>query len=340
MSSFPLYMTLFIVCAAIIFWAGRKLSYYGDLLATKTGLGKAWIGLMLMASITSLPELMVGISSAAIVQSPDLAVGDVLGSCVFNLFILALMDAFVPKHKPILTVASQSHALAAAFGIILLGMAGLGLFLPVDIVITSWIGFTSVVFIVIYLASIRMIFLHEKKHAVTSVIVKSVQETKEQSMPMRQITGRLIFFALVIVLCGLTLPFLADLIAVETGLGKSFVGTLFLAASTSLPEMAVSIAAIRMGAIDLAVGNLLGSNIFNILILAIDDIFYTKGHLLKGADQVNLVSVFCAIIMSAIVIIGLTYSRETKRYVLAWDALLILIIYIINLVIMYNLNAA
>src|SRR5687767_7432549 len=74
----------FLVCAAIIFLAGRKLSFYGERIAEKTGLGKAWIGLILMASVTSMPELMVGISSTAIVGSADLAVGDILGSCIFN----------------------------------------------------------------------------------------------------------------------------------------------------------------------------------------------------------------------------------------------------------------
>ena len=134
------------------------------------------------------------------------------------------------------------------------------------------------------------------------------------------------------------MPFLAEHVAIDTGLDESFVGTLFLAMSTSLPEVAVSLAAIRIGAVDLAVGNLLGSNLFNILILAIDDIFYTKGHILKDADQNNLISVFSAILMSTVVIIGLNYKTEGKRFKLAWDALLILVIYVINLTILYNLT--
>ena len=88
----------FIAAGVVIFFAGRKLSYYGNRIADLTGMGKAWLGLILMAAITSLPELMVGISSSAILESADLAVGDVLGSCAFNLGVLALMDALVPKH--------------------------------------------------------------------------------------------------------------------------------------------------------------------------------------------------------------------------------------------------
>src|SRR5688572_15143343 len=104
----------FLFCAIVIFFAGRKLSYYGDILSDITGMGKAWVGLILMASVTSLPELVVGISSSAIIQSADLAVGDVLGSCAFNLGILALLDALVPRHRHLFSMASPNHILAAA----------------------------------------------------------------------------------------------------------------------------------------------------------------------------------------------------------------------------------
>lgn len=167
MSGLMYYIGGFMVAAALIFYAGRRLSYYGDLISKKTGMGRLWIGFILMASVTSLPELMVGISSSAIVQSADLAVGDILGSCAFNLGILALMDAFVPKNKHLFSVASPNHVLAAALGIILIAMVCFGLFLPNEIVITSWIGLTSLIFIAIYFVSIRLIYLYEKKHAAT-----------------------------------------------------------------------------------------------------------------------------------------------------------------------------
>lgn len=89
-----MYIAGFLVCAIIIFFAGKKLSFYGDLLADMIGMGKAFIGLILMSTVTSLPELMVGISSVSIVQSADLAMGDILGSCALNLSILSFMDVY------------------------------------------------------------------------------------------------------------------------------------------------------------------------------------------------------------------------------------------------------
>jgi cation:H+ antiporter len=327
----------FILCAVIIFFAGKKLSYYGDLLAEKTGMGKAWIGLILMASVTSLPELMVGISSSAIVQSADLAVGDILGSCAFNLGILAIMDAFLPRYDTLLGKASPNHILAAALGIILISMVGVAIFLPEDIVLSSWIGFTSLSFIIIYFISIRLIYLNEMKSAKVSAGTV-VENHSHTDITLKHIIRKYVLFALIIVAAALMLPYFADKIADDTGLGKSFVGTFFLAVSTSLPEIAVSIAAVRMRSLDLAVGNLFGSNLFNILILAIDDLFYTKGHILKDASSDNIISVFSAILMTAVAIIGLSFRTKGKRYLLAWDAALIFFIYIVNLILLYQFS--
>jgi cation:H+ antiporter len=200
-----LYIIGFIVCAAIIFFAGKKLSFYGDLLADKTGMSKGWVGLILMASVTSLPELMVGISSSAIVKSADLAVGDILGSCAFNMGILAILDVFTPKHKSLFGLASPTHMLNAGLGIILIALVGMAMFLPHDVAVTPWIALSSLI--------------------------------------------------------------------------------------------------------------------------------------LMDASEFHLVSIMSTIIMTAVVIIGLSFRAKGKRFLMAWDALLIFIIYIMNLYILYRLTA-
>lgn len=327
-----LYIAGFIIGAAIIFFAGKNLSVYGDLLAEKTGLSKGWIGIILMASVTSLPELMVGISSSAIVKSADLATGDILGSCAFNLGLLAMLDAFVPQKKTLTGLASSTHTLNAGLGIILLSLVGFSLLLKQDVAILTWFGLSSILLIAGYLISVRIIYFNEMKNI---SIIPAVQR-KQGEPEMKKIVLNYILYALILIAAALALPYFADKIAKMSGLGESFTGTFFLAVSTSLPEIAVSLVAIRRGSIDLAVGNLLGSNIFNILILAIDDLFYTRGILLQDADSVNIFSVMSTIIMSAVVIIGLSYRAAGKRFWLAWDAALIFIVYIINLVILYR----
>lgn len=331
-----LFVAGFLLCAVIIFFAGKKLSLYGDMLSEKTGLSKGWVGLILLASVTSLPELMVGISSSAIVQSADLAVGDILGSCAFNLGILAMLDAFVPMRRPLLGVASPSHMLNAGLGIILLTLVGFAFFLS-DYALTPWLAVSSLTFVVVYIIAVRIIYQNEKNHKEegnNNIISEKVRNTT-----LRIIILNYSIFAGIIIVAALSLPYFAEHIAEITGLGKSFVGTFFLAASTSLPEIAVSIAAVRIGSVDLSVGNLLGSNIFNILILAIDDMVYTKGFILQDASDFHLLSVLSTIVMSAIVIIGLSYRAKGKRFWLAWDAAIIFIVYILNLILLYRFTA-
>jgi len=121
-------------------------------------------------------------------------------------------------------------------------------------------------------------------------------------------------------------------------LGQTFVGNIFIAVSTSLPEVVVSVSAVKMDAVDLAIGNLFGSNIFNIFILALDDLLFIKGPILSFVQMDHAVSAVSAIMMTAIAIIGLTYRTERKRLFLAWDSIGIVVVYIINLVLLYTLK--
>lgn len=317
----------FSIAAVIIFFAGKRLSYYGDLLAEQTGMGKAWTGLILMSAVTSLPELMVGVSSSVIVQSPDLAVGDILGSCAFNLCILAFMDFFTPKNNPLFNAASKTQVLAGLFAIILLSLVGLGLFLEEEMVLIPYVGLTTVSFGVIYFISLKTIFEYQRQLVGTP----QSEPSHSEQLALKSIVLRYSLFALIIVLAALSLPYFAEQIAQASGLSQSFVGTLFLAISTSLPEIAVSLAAVRMGSIDLAIGNLMGSNLFNVFILFLDDLVYTKGHLLKDASDNHLLSVFFVVLMSAVACIGFVFPRRQKRTLVSITSFVILLLWLINM---------
>ena len=110
--------SLFLACSGLIAIAGFWLARYGDVIAEKTQLGGTWIGVILVATVTSLPELVTGISSVTLADAPDIAVGDVLGSCVFNLALVAVLD-FLHRETPIYRTASHGHILSAGFSIML-----------------------------------------------------------------------------------------------------------------------------------------------------------------------------------------------------------------------------
>jgi cation:H+ antiporter len=181
----------FSLCALIIFFAGSRLSRYGDMLSELTGMGRAWIGLILMAAVTSLPELMVGISSSAIVGSADLATGDIFGSCAFNLFLLSVLDAFTPRDKPLLGTSSPGHVLAATLGAILVAMAGLGILLPDEIVLLPSIGITSLSFMVVYLIAVNILYKYNRQR-------KSTDEQNLSAVPegMTSAKGAAVLFTL------------------------------------------------------------------------------------------------------------------------------------------------
>lgn len=324
------------LCTLAIVYSGTKLSKYGDIIAEKSGLGRSWIGLVLMASVTSLPELVTGVSSVTYAGVPDIAVGDVLGSCVFNLLILALLDMLY-RPAPIWTKAHQGHVLAAGFGILLLGIAALGIFLGTDASPLGWTGFYSVLFLLIYVIAMKLIYSYEKRQL--AAFVKEVaEELRYKEVRTKDAIVCYVINAAVVITAAVFLPGIGKGLATATGLGQTFVGNILIALSTSLPEVVVSVAAVKMASIDLAIGNLFGSNIFNIFILAIDDFCYTKGPLLAFANPNQMASALSAIAMTAIAIIGLTYRAEKKALFIAWDSLGVIAVYIVNIVVLYHLR--
>jgi cation:H+ antiporter len=316
----------FVTCAAIIIYSGTKLSFYGDKIADLTGMGKAWVGLILMASVTSLPELITGISSVAIVKAPNLAAGDIFGSCVFNLLILSVLDARIKQ--PLFSIVKSSHIVAAIFGIILLTVAGMAIFLSHEIPSVLWISSFTFILFGIYLVAVWGIFKYEQTSLIESLL-PLIAPSPSRSADLKKAIGGYALNAFIVIGAAVFLPYFGEHIASHTGLGNSFFGTLFLAAATSLPELVVSLAALRMGSIDIAVGNLLGSNVFNMFILGIDDVFYREGSLFKAISPSHLLSVFITIIMTAVVGLGLLFKPKKKQvWHFSIDTFIIILLYL------------
>jgi len=327
----------FILCSAVIVLCGTKLAKYGDVIAEKTGLGRAWIGLVLMASVTSLPELITGISSVAFANVPNIALGDIMGSCVFNLSIIALMD-ILHGPKPIFSKAEHGHIISAGFGVILIGLASISILSNASIPSIGHIGIYTPAIILIYFISIRGIFLFEKKKLAEFVEDMAEALQYEQISTMEAVT-KYVINALIIIGAAAWLPFIGDRLAEETGLGRSFIGSIFIALTTSLPELVVSISALKIGAADMAIANLFGSNMFNIFILAVDDIFYTKGAILSHVSINHAVTGFMAVLMTGIAIVSLEYRLEKKAILrLGWDAIAMLMAYVVNIYLLFSMR--
>ena len=327
----------FLLCSAVIVYCGTKLSRYGDVIAEKTGLGRAWIGLILMSGVTSLPELITGISSVAFADAPDIALGDVMGSCVFNLSLIALMD-ILHGPQPIFSRAEHSHILSAGFGVILIGIVTGSIAAATGLPSFGHISLSTPLIIGLYALSMRSVFLFQKRQAVPHLgeIAPALQYGH---ISIKEASVNYALNALIIVAVATWLPFIGVRLAEATGLGRSFVGSILIAMTTSLPELAVSISALRIGAADMAIANLLGSNLFNMVILAIDDLAYTQGPLFSAVSQNHVITGTIAVIMTGIVVVSLMYRLEKKTALrIGWDALALILAYLVNIALLYRLR--
>jgi len=330
----------FLLCLVIILFAGTKLARYGDAIAEKTGLGRIWIGLVLLAFITSIPELATGISAVALVKLPDLALGTLFGSCTFNLAILAVLDT-IYRPAPILTKASHMHLLPAALGILLIalaagsilageGLSGLSL---------GWVGLPSIIILLFYLFGIRQMYYYERRRKVES----GQQSTALQyeGLSSKTVYLRFTLAALAIIGAGIWLAFIGDEIAATYSWSTSFVGSLFLAITTSMPELAVTIAAVRLGAIDMAVADILGANMINIAKIFAIDLFYVEGSILSQPRSVvsvaHLITAVVAIVMTLLVIIGLRFRQERKTFrFISWYGIALIVLCILSAYAIYS----
>lgn len=314
----------FAVCALLIAVAGFVLSRSADQLAAAYGWGRGWVGVALLATVTSLPELASGISAVAIVDAPNLAVGNALGACVVNLAFLVVVDA-LQQRQPMYREASSTHLLSAAFGVVMMGFVAMSLVVRAPAVLH--IGVYSPLLLALYLLALRSVHEHER----------AARATTEASPPAgagpRLRREWLTFWtaAATVLAAGVLLPEVADSIARALGLSRTFVGTVLMAVVTTLPEMAVTIAALRLGALDMAIGNLLGSSLFNVVILAVDDAVYTKGPLLAAVGPAHAGTAATALIMLGLVIAGLVMRpRGRVLRVVSWVSVGLVATYAIN----------
>ncbi|HEY0857320.1 MAG TPA: sodium:calcium antiporter [Albitalea sp.] len=316
----------FVVCAALIARAGYELSRSADFIARATGLAGGWVGLALLATVTSLPELASGVSSVVWVDAPNLAVGNALGACLFNLLFLVVVDVMQPR-QPIYRHASPTHLLSAAFGVVMLGFVAMSLLMGERAPALLHLGLYSPALLALYLLALRSVYEHERAHH------HAADDAAPPGGPpsLRSAWGRFGLAACVVLAAGSWLPSIADGLAHTLGWNRSFVGTLFMALVTTLPEMAVTLSALRLRALDMAIGNLLGSNLFNATILVVDDAFYTRGPLLAVAAPVHAVTAVAAAVMSALVMIGLLMRPQGRVLrVSSWVSVGLLSIYLLN----------
>jgi len=320
--------TQFLVCGAAIVLAGVKLSRFGHIMGEKLNIGSTWIGLVLLAAVTSLPEMITSCTAGAI-GAPDMAVGNLFGSNLINLAILGLLGLMMPRLAK-WDEKGARHLLSCCLNLLILSVALLAIVIHKTASLKALfegqnvreppIGASSIVIFAIYLLSMFLIFVHEKAENAAEAHAKitASKMTASLSYQNESLSGVCVKFtvcAAIIVAAGWRLVVLGnilaeipiDILGTRLVLGQSIIGTFFLAVATSLPEFAVCYAAVKMGAADMAIGNVFGSNIFNIATIPLADIFFTKGPILAHVSGIHLITGLIVILASVVFILGSSY---------------------------------
>ncbi len=318
---------LFILSAVVVVYAGSKLTIYADLLAEEFGLTRSWVGLLLVGLVTSLPEIVTSMTAATAVAAPDLAVGNIFGSVLFNLSIIGLCD-LVFRRGGLLRLAGGRHALSAAFNILLLALVLLGIMFPAAVEVAGLhFGFGSLVVIVTCVGAFIVLYRFD------------LLEVPEAAVEALSVAGRrrqvLIRFGLAaggVLVGGFILVNAAEALARTMGLSDTFFGALFLAFVTSLPELTVSVTALRIKSYDLLLANIMGSNMFNVLVISLCDLAYTPaafrlpGNLSWGHAFTGLMG----IVATCIVILVLVYRPARRRW-MGPESFLLVGVYLVSM---------
>jgi cation:H+ antiporter len=311
----------------VIVVAAYLLAKYGDVIAIRTGLGGMFIGILLMAAATSLPELLTSMESVK-QNSPNIAAGNLLGSNGFNMLLLAVLD-ITHRSQRILRKAAMRHALTGSLAVMMIGLVLY--FISADIQLKlGWIGLDSLIIIAAYIFALRLIAGGSKPEKL---------EPEEIPANIPKLWVGLLGFLLAAGALVIITPYMVGAsveIAEITGLGTTFIGTTLVALVTSLPETVTTIAAIRLGASDMAIGNLFGSNMFNMLALGLTDLFYTQGRFLGSIDPVFMLVGLFGLLMTIIGLVGNLAKLEKRLWFIEIDSLLLFILYFSGMWMLYQ----
>jgi cation:H+ antiporter len=324
----------FAACVVVILFSGTRLAQYGDAIAERTGLGRVWIGLVALAIVTSIPELVTSISAVTLVKSPDLAVGNVLGSCTFNLTLLALADVMY-RPAPVLSQISSRHLLSIILGIVMLGLVASGMLLRgLTPPLPGKINAVSVVIVVFYLAGIWWIYRSARRHQTQAV---EATLTGEKELSRKTIYLRFALAAAAIIGGAIWLSLVGNEISETYGWHSSFVGSLFVAVTTSLPELVVTVAAVRLSALDMAAANIFGSNMFDLVIISAADFAYRRSPIFAAISSIHLMTIASAVAMNAIVIAALRLRpKHEKHSFRRWYDAPLVAVYVISMIAVYR----
>lgn len=336
--SLPVNLLVFTVAAAVVWFAGSKLSQYADDISNATGIGQAVIGIVLLAGITSLPEIGVT-ATASVSGDAELAVNNLIGSIALQVAMLAVVDFFIGRAALTAVVPEPAVLLEGSLNIILISYAAAAIVFG-DVPFLG-AGLWSWGCLVMYAAAVVILagaegkrpWLAARKGQVDRSLVEAEQKQAKAGGPagdhaLGKIYWKTAGVGLAILVAGFVLARSGDAVAEQSGLGASFVGFVLVAFATSLPELSTALSAARRGLATMAISDILGTNLINIAMIAIADLLDSGEPVLGRLGDFSIFGALLAVVLTATFQAGLAERRDRSILRMGYDSALVLVIYL------------
>lgn len=337
--SLPALFIIMAIAGAVIWYAGSRLTGLVDALAERTGIGQAFAGMLLLGGITSLPEVATA-STASAAGNPLLSINDLLGSAAINLTLLAIGDIVYGRAALTSMSARPATLMQGVLGMILL--SGVAIVITTGDVALPFIGtgIGATILLLACLQALRVASRFEKARSWRAVDPPDIRAAKPSGIERGkgQLIALILLAAIVILVAGAALAMTGGAIAEKTGLGASIVGFALVGFCTSLPELSTIFAALKLGRHELAIGDIFGTNLFNIQIIFLADLVYSGGPVLNEAGGFEIAAASLAALITGIFVVGLLERRDQTIGRMGTDSALALLVFVVGLLALSRLS--
>lgn len=335
LAELPLPALLFIMAlaGAVVWFAGSRLAALVDEISARTGIGQAFAGMLLLGGITSLPELATA-STASIAGNPLLSINDLLGSSSINVLLLAIADAAYGRRALTHQMAEPAPLMQGVLGMMLMAAVAVAIMVDDLLIPVLGAGFLSLALALACIQALRISNRFESSDTWRSTGKPNHDSasTTRRDYANAKLAGLTAAAAIAILLGGATLALAGDGIAKASGLGSSIVGFALIGFCTSLPELSSIIGALKLRRYQMAIGDVFGTNLFNIQIILIADLFFRGGPVLNEAGAFEAAAACLSIVMTGIFVVGMLERRDKTIWRLGFDSALAILAFSLGLI--------
>jgi cation:H+ antiporter len=339
---YPLWLNaaIFLVAAALVWRAGTRLTYDLDAIAEKTGLGQAFVGMLLLGGITSLPEIANTMTSSWN-GNPALAINNLLGSAAINILLLAVADAFIGREAVTSVVAAPATMMMSV--LCMLVLVAVAMAIATSDVLVLGVGLWSIILCGFCIGAFWLAAGYDKRAPWELKDEEADAEPKEggadgADAPLRSLVIASAVAGAIIFAAGYALAQTGDALAKQTGIGTGMVGFALIGLSTSMPELSSIIAALRIRRYEMAFGQVLGTNFVNLSLILLADVFFREGPVINEIGRFETISALLGAVLIGVFLIGLLERRNPTFMKMGWDSLAVMALFAGGLVLLYTVQ--